>query len=195
MSEEMSKLERTLQRVTALPQATAAPSAPQPEADPHEAALRQTWLSFGRLLEAAEAAAPAQRPLTLPNYPRTVSGPTGRRRWLLATISVVVAASLLLAAVAAMRWNRAGQQPIAVAPPHKTIPAPAVVVPSRASVAHQPSAQAKTSVWDDTIDTQIGQVGRQIALVEHDWRAQADIVDMVQYRLKSVEQEVGEGKF
>ncbi len=201
MSDEMSKRERMLER------ATAVPSAPQPGDDPQEAALGEAWLAFGRLLEAAEASAPPQRPPTLPSYPRAVPSSARRRRWLLATISVVVAASLLIVAIAGRTLNRAGQKPIAAGPSQKTIPASAAVLASQAkrkpfttasSLAgstHQPASVAKTSAWDDAVDTQIAQVGRQMALVEQDWRAQADSLDLIQYRLKSVEEEVGEGKF
>ncbi len=207
MSDEMSKLERTLQRATTIGEVRGNTSAPEPEADSQEAALREAWLTFGRLLEAAEASAPPQRPVTLPSYPRAVSGSGGRRRWRLAMAVIVVAASLLIAVVAARTLNRAAQKPIASGSAQKTMPASAVVVPSQekakpsaaasslAAVTHHPASPAKTPSWDDAVDTQIAQVGRQMALVENDWRARADSLDMVQYRLKSVEQEVGEGKF
>jgi hypothetical protein len=216
MSDAMSKLERTLQRATTSQEVRGNQPAPQPAAESQEAALREAWLGFGRLLEAAESSAPPQRPLRLPSDARAVSWPARRRRWLWATVSVVVAASLLLALVAARTSNRAAQKPIASGSPQKTIPASAVVVPrnapgvaaradskgkpsaaasSLAAATGQAASPAKTSSWDDTVDTRIAQVGRQMALVEQDWRAQADSLDMVQYRLRSVEQEVGEGKF
>jgi hypothetical protein len=207
MSDEMSKLERTLQRATALQGVKGAQSAPQSEADPQEATLREAWLAFGRLLDAAAASAPPQRPLTLPECPRAVSRAARRRRRLWATVSIVVAASLLIVAVAVETSKRAAQKPIASRPPQKTIPASAAVLPAPAKTkpsagasalaadVHQSASLAKTSSWDDAVDTQITQVGRQMALVEQDWRAQADSLDMVQYRLKSVEQEVSEGKF
>ena len=72
---------------------------------------------------------------------------------------------------------------------------PFTTASSLAGSTHQPASVAKTSAWDDAVDTQIAQVGRQMALVEQDWRAQADSLDLIQYRLKSVEEEVGEGKF
>jgi hypothetical protein len=207
MSDEMSKLERMLHR------ATAAPSAPQPGTDPQEAALRKTWLAFGRLLEAAEASAPPQRPLTMPNYPRAISASAGRRRrrWLLATVSLVVAASLLIVVVAARTLNRSfpgnvagvaaranGQKATSALvadrrSQEKTKPTAAA--PSIAAGTHPPASLVKAASWDDAVDTQIAQVSRQMALVEQDWRARADSLDMVQYRLKGIEEEVGEGKF
>jgi hypothetical protein len=110
-----------------------------------------------------------------------------------------VAASLLIVAVAVRTANRAGQKPVAASVtvlPHngpgvngqKTAPA------SKAVVVTQARAEP-TTAWDDTVDTRIAQVGQQMALVEQNWQARADSLDMVQYRLESVEQEVGQGKF
>ena len=241
MSDEMSKLEGTLQRAT-MPQGAALP----PGAEHQEAALRETWLAFGRLLEAAEAGSPPQRPLMLPvgEADRDVSIPrkaarsaTGsligsrRRRRLLATVSIVVAASLLVVAATVRTANRAGQKPVAASVtvlPHKgpgvaagangaagtkladetigpmmaPVSKAAVVTQARAKPTVAPLAETqqaasttKTAAWDDTFDTRIAQVGRQMALVEQNWQARADSLDMVQYRLESVEQEVGQGKF
>jgi hypothetical protein len=226
MSDEMSKLEGTLQRAT-MPQGTALP----PGAEHQEAALRETWLAFGRLLEAAEAAAPPPRPLTLPfgeadhpvSAPRraarsTVGSLAGSRRRLLATVSIVVAASLLVVAVTVRTSNRAGQKPatasvtvlpqkgpgVAAGTNGQTTPASKAVVVTQARAkptvapladTHQAASTTKTAAWDDTFDTRIAQVGQQMALVEQNWQTRADSLDMVQYRLESVEQEVGQGKF
>ena len=127
----------------------------------------------------------------------------------MATVSIVVAASLLVLAITVRMANRAGQKPVAasvtVLPQNgpgeaaganmaggtkgqKTAPASKAVVVTQ--------ARAKpTAAWDDTVDTRIAQVGQQMALVEQNWQARADSLDMVQYRLESVEQEVGQGKF
>ncbi len=84
MSEELEKLQRLLER------ATAAEDAPQNEPDPEAASLREAWIAFGRLLEAAQP--PAETSLGSRPVPPKRSY---RRSWPSAGL---LAASLLICA-------------------------------------------------------------------------------------------------
>ena len=51
----------------------------------------------------------------------------------------------------------------------------------------QPNAgTAKTSTWDDPLETQIASVSQQIRNVEQNWQHRVDDVDLVQYRIDEV---------
>jgi hypothetical protein len=50
----------------------------------------------------------------------------------------------------------------------------------------QPTAAAKSSTWDDAIDTQITAVSQEIDSVQRTWQHRVDDVDLVQYRIDEV---------
>lgn len=189
MNEEMKKLQRQLER------ATARGVDGESELDPQTARLRDAWTALGRLLEAATADAPsldrwAQRP------------PFRPRRWLVPA-TAALAASLLVAALAAWMW-RAGNMPEkpGTAPPAATFAT--VKSPARQQTAEtvaQRSAQvqnprqpepADAPAWDDALDERLAQVGQQVVRFQQDWTSQVAARAVLQYELDQVRADLTE---
>ena len=177
MSADRENMQRSLER------ATAAKDAPQADLDPQTASLREAWLAFGQLLEAAQPATelPLGRWMTTPP-------PARRRRWLL-PVAAVLAASLLIGVVTT--WMlRAANQPQSPGPAPEEIVSTSnhVAAPTREQPAAVPAGNG--SQWDDSLDEQLAQAGQQVAYAQQDQFSGADAFGLVQYRIEQVRAEV-----
>jgi len=176
VSDDLERMQRSLER------ATAAKDAPQADLDPQTASLREAWLTFGQLLEAAQPATelPLDRWMTTP--------PARKRRWLL-PVAAVLAASLLIGVVTT--WMlRATNRPQGPGPaPEQTVATSNHVA---APTPEQPTAAPAVngSQWDDSLDEQLAQAGRQVAYAQQDQFPGADAFGLVQYRIEQVRAEV-----
>jgi hypothetical protein len=194
MSEDYDKLRRLLE------QATDDEDAPADELDPEAASLREAWLGFGRLLDAAQPPA-YDSPLRLGEWQQVSPLPLGEgqgvravlrrrrvHRWLVST-AALVAASLLIGIM--VTWappttDRA--KSASPAAPQTT----AINVPSATLVQQQRQA-AKTAAepqWDDSLDEQIAQIGEQVATARENQLSATDDFASMQYRIEQFRQEV-----
>jgi hypothetical protein len=175
MNSELKALERQLES------ATARDVPPNPSLDQETTSLREAWLAFGQLLEAAQ---PASEPLKLPANPPG----RGRRWWLLVTV-VGLAASLLVAAM--ITWGDGESGPALVL----TVPSADVAVKDV-----QPSAPAKKPVspagsgsalaWDDALDKEITVAGEAVVSAAQDWTHLASAGTTLRYGLEEVQKDI-----
>ncbi len=193
------RLKQMLEEVTAAdtPVAGHAPAGP---CDAEGASLREAWLAFGRLIRAADDSLPAM-PNVLPAGPSTATPiaplKSRRSRWLR---PIAAAAAALLVAVTFGWWiGRDGKQDISgpslaqTGKPEQATPQPEKLSPQAAvarteTAANKPAkaGAAKTSTWDDPLETQIAAVSQQIRNVQQNWQHRVDDVDLVQYRIDEV---------
>ena len=172
MNEELENLERMLERTTA------AEDMPQDDLDGEAARLREGWIAFGRLLEAAQPAETSLRRLPLPRRRPQ------RRLW---SAAGLLAASLVVCGVAMWMLQAPGRtknaSPAAVqtaatgvrqsAPPTKT------------------NKQATTSTglkWDDSFDEQVAQLSQNVIDAEQGSSVWAD-TGAVQSKIEQIQQE------
>jgi hypothetical protein len=196
MSENVNKLQRLLE------QATAAEGASGTDLDPEAASLREAWLDFGRLLEAAQPAA-CELPLLLGDGQQTHSSPlplgerqgvramprrASARRWLFSA-AALVAASLLIGILTTwmpQTMDRpespapATQQTTAINPPD------AVLVQQK----HQATKSGSESKWDDSLDEQLAQVGQQVAYAQQHAYGGSDTYELLRYGIEQMQQEL-----
>jgi len=175
MSEEVEKLQRMLERVTA------AEDVPQHEPDPETASLREAWLAFGHLLEAARL--PAE--MLLDNWPVPPPKRSYRRFW---PAAGVLAASLLICGVAmwalqaTRRIENASLSPAQTASTGVTHSAPV-------KKTQKPAASVNEFQWDDSFDDQVAQVGRQVIDVQQGSYAWTDTGGAVQSKIEQIQQD------
>jgi hypothetical protein len=200
MTADRKRLQRLLEQVTA------AVDAPASDLDPHAQSLREAWLGFGHLLEAAKSAAydvplPLGEWLNLSPLPlgegqrvrvgqRVTALPRRRRarRWLLSA-AALVAASLLIAVVATWTpWTtEQTPSPSPVAPQTAAIKAPgATLVQQQGQTVRTPAEPQ----WDDSLDEQIAQVGQQLTSAQESQLSGTDEFALVQDRIEQFRQEV-----
>ncbi len=197
---EAERLQRMLEGVTAADRAD-----PVPRDEPEAAGLRDAWLAFGRLLDAAEEAQSGNwHPKSVLQSEPPKKQPAKRGRY----VAAFAAAAAALCVALGLGWwlSRGGQpngnggqaivkkdsktdQPQA-APTQQNQPqpiAPTMPVPSIASnETNKPKKSADHSAWDDPIATQITEVSQQIDSVRQTWQHRTDDVDLVQYRIDEV---------
>jgi len=177
VSEDLERMQRSLER------ATSAKEAPQADMDPQTASLRKAWLAFGQLLEAAQPATD----LPLDRW-QTTPPPARKRRWILPA-AAVLAASLLIGVVTTWMLRAANQ-------PQNPCPAPEQMVSTSNHVAtptsEQPAAvpTVNGSQWDDSLDEQLAQAGQQMAYAQQDQFPGADAFGLVQYQIEQVRAEI-----
>jgi len=174
--DDLKNMQRSLER------ATAAKDAPQVGLDSQTASLREAWLAFGRLLEAAQPSTE----LPLDRW-KTTPPPARNRRWILPA-AAVLAASLLVGVVAV--WMlRATNQPQGAGPAPEQMVATSnhVAAPMREQPAAAPAVEG--SEWDDSLDEQLAQAGRQVAYAQQDQFPGADTFGLVQYQIEQVRAE------
>ena len=107
---------------------------------------------------------------------------------------MAAAAAALLVAVAFGWWiGRDGKQDNREPSLARNAPRRNRPQPRRAGAGEQPANEAsrrprtaKTSTWDDPLETQIASVSQQISNVEQNWQHRVDDVDLVQYRIDEV---------
>ncbi len=178
-----SDLETSLR---SLEEATAAGDKPSDLLDPETASLREAWLAFGEMLEAAQPPRSAS-PLPLGEGPRARAAPSRRRRYrprLL--VAGLLAASLLIAVAAIWMRSAVDRQDNPVAPPKQiasTKHHKHQVAPSQTSRAKSVST-ADEPQWDDSLDEQLEQVGWQMLCVQENQAFRTDVFGQAQYRLE-----------
>jgi hypothetical protein len=197
---DVERLQRMLEEVTASDRAH-----PAPHDDPEAAGLREAWLAFGRLLEAADEAQSGNWNPEIVRQKEPLRTQPAERGRLLAPM-VAAAAAICLAIGLGWWMSRSGQpngngpavvrtqqkpdQPQDVRPPQPKPVVPNVPAPSVAqgetNKPQQATAATKSSVWDDAIDTQITALSQQIDLVRQTWQHRVDDADLVQYRIDEV---------
>jgi hypothetical protein len=175
VSDELERLEQMLQR------ATAAADGPPDDLDGETARLREGWLAFARLLEAAEPPAEASfRRLPLPRK---------RSQCRLWSAAGLLAASLLFCAVAMWILQRpSGAKNAPPAPVQLAATDAQGRLPNRPlSIAENPKAPVPD--WNDSFDEQFTQLGRQVIDAQQGSSAWADAGAAVQTRIEEIQQE------
>lgn len=184
-NQDIQRLKQMLEEATAADTSVAG--------DAETASLHEAWLAFGQLIRAADASLPAMPNVALSVAPQKPC----RSRW---PGPIAAAAALLLAAVTLGWWIRHdGKQDnrepslAQTAAPQQAIPQPEIATNKNAvagtnnATNKKPTATtAKTSTWDDPLETQLASVSRQIRAVEQNWQHRVDDVDLVQYRIDDV---------
>jgi hypothetical protein len=170
MNDEIERLCEQLER------ATAAGCEPDAATDAEAAALRETWLALGRMLDAAAPADDAMPEMQLP-----------RRRtpscwWWAAPI----AAAVCLLVAAAVAWlptaTTPSQTPVEVAA--RTGPEPS---PAAQSLRHENGL-----AWDDSLDEEIAQAGQKIlSIAQEPYRLRASESPLAE-RLKAMDRDLTE---
>lgn len=177
MSDELENLQRSLE------QATAPIGERQGNLDPQTAEWRETWLAFGQLLGTEElSAGPSLARLTMPTAPR--------RHRRLAAISGLLVAAVSLAAVAA--WLMiAGSRQLPVGPsPENVAVKTHQGATAPAATPERPAPANDIPQWNDTIDDQLAQVGRQVIRVQQRQLWQDNAVSTLQYGVEQLQQEI-----
>jgi hypothetical protein len=194
MSEDINKLRQMLERATAVEDASVG------ELDQETVALREAWLSFGQLLEAAgprDGAAvelPQQLAYELSQYKDIAFAKAVPRRarpysWSL-SVGVLVAASLLMGFFLTTWAPRGVDEPRNASP--DGMQTAAIKADDRALVQQkQPATVADELRWDDTLDEQIDQVGQQVLYAE---QRPGDAVAMLEYNIEQMQQELDENR-
>jgi hypothetical protein len=175
MNSELKALERQLESATSrdIPR-NASP-------DQETTSLREAWLAFGQLLEAAQ---PASEPLKLPAVPPG----RGRRWWLLATV-VGLAASLLVAATITWSGGRAGSAVVLTGPPVNV----AVKRAEPSAPAKKPASPAGSGsalAWDDALDKEITVAGQAVVSAAQDGTHLAGAGTTLRYGLEAVQKDI-----
>jgi hypothetical protein len=190
MKDTINELQRELE------QATSCGAATEGELREETAQLRETWLAFGRLLEAAS-------PPTQPTFHHWTMPRARSKRWLVPALAAVAASLLAMAAISGI-WRagaRSGQPdggqeqasksalpPPAVKPPLEAIvqgPAPAPRLLQAESAAN--AAEAVVAIeWDDSFDEQVVEVGRRVVRVQEEWSSHSAARALVQQGLEQV---------
>jgi hypothetical protein len=178
MSDELNKMER------ALAQITAPVTARRRDLPPEAQQLRDAWLAFGQLLEAAQA--PAAPPVERPPVPR----PSRSRRPLI--VAAAVAASLLVAV--GVYWACCGPGGSAVVPvaPDKMAASPVQNQNKAVTSNHivrQSTAAAGELKWDDKLDEQIRQTAQAATLAQIDGLRGVDAFDAMGYQIEETKQD------
>lgn len=174
MNDEMNKMQRLLEEVTA------AGNAPSEAPDPEIASLREAWLAFGQLLEGVE---PASDISALPQAgqgqgerDRPMPRPAQTWRWLLPTTGLL-AASLLVAVAMAWMLRDGGLQEAAAPAPVQT-------------ASNTARSQSGSVEWDDSFDEQVAQLGQQVIAVRENQHFRVDDFALMEYRIEQFRQEV-----
>ncbi len=194
MNDSTEKLLRDLEAVTGRG------DPPEGDLDAHVAPLREGWLSFGRLLDAAQAALPE------PDQAWPIAPPARRTRWRAAAL-VAVAASLLVAATAALALRAIktrdtvdpsggtifARQPESVPEaPRRPVKKDVVPGPIERTPREAP-AIAAAPAWDDSLDDAITSAGQSLVRIEQDWTSTGGRLDEVQAEIQQMRREVEGG--
>jgi hypothetical protein len=192
MNDKRTGLEQTLE------QATAPSDAPQRDLGPEAQSLREAWLAFGRLLEAAQPHdnVPLLRRSSARQNLRSLLG----LRQAVAHVAkkyglaAALAASLLIG-VSIYWMSDHGAAPSGVPPTADQTVTTQGVKPSAAAVAQNPAVPAAGDLqWDDSFDQQIAEAGQSVALAQSDLAHAFDASDLVRYQLYQTEQEFEKNK-
>ncbi len=199
MDNDIQSLKRMLEEATA---SCTEPTSGHPgeAVDAETASLRETWLAFGKLVEAANAALPGPTVPQVQTVPRdeTPTTPTprplmgdGRKRRMLASLAVTAAAAVVV--VGLSLWMGRATKPVDDGTSIvKTLPAK--TLPSQATPLHKaepvptmkPTKPAAAPTWDDPLETEVASISRQIIAVKQTWRHRTDEVDIAQDELDEI---------
>jgi hypothetical protein len=180
-----------------LKQATAPGDTPADDLGPEAQSLREAWLAFGQLLEAAEprdSDSLLPRSDGVPLLQRSSARQDGRavlgsrqavaHRGRNIGLLVALAASLLIGLSVYWLWGGAER--------------PGGVVPAGGNMATGTTNRAAPAAgelrWDDSLDQQIAQAGQGVALARSDLAHGFDATDFARDRLRQTEQDLEKSK-
>ena len=178
-----------------LDQATAAGDKPSERLDPETASLREAWLAFGEMLEAAQ---PPSFASPLPTNLRSVPGEgpgvraafsRRRRHWPRLLAAGLLAASLLIAVAAIWTTSAASRRDNPDGTRQQTVSNNRRAAPLQKSRAKSVST-ADAPQWDDSLDEQFEQVGWQMLCVQENQAFRTDAFGQAQYRLEQFREAV-----
>jgi hypothetical protein len=177
------------QSLRALEEATAIGDRPTEQLDAETASLREAWLAFGEMLEAAQSPAYVS-PILPEERPGLMAAPRhGRRRWQRLLAAGLLAASLLVAA--ATIWTVSGPER-----QEKRAGAPTQTVKTTNHGAPTPKRRAESTStanvpqWDDSLDEQFEQLSWQMLCVQENQAFRTDAFGRAQYRLEQLRETV-----
>ena len=176
MKNDIEQMQRLLEK------ATDAGSAPPDELDPETASLREAWLAFGQMLEAAPAACLAA----------AFAGEAEGKEQIVGVLAAgLLAASLLIGVVAVWMLHGASRQ----ADPTPTTNEMASTNPIKnvapATQANSPTvAKADEPQWDDSLDERLSQIGWQVTCAQQNQLFRTDTFGVVQYRVEQLRQAI-----
>ena len=192
MNDELRKLEHQLEQATPFP-GEGAESSPDVLLDCQTASLREGWLIFGQLLEAAQPT--PDEPLKLAAFSsHGTMGPAATRRSPHAqgsrAVVSVVAASLLIGVTLMWSVLETTSSNLMVKP---SKPVPPTAEDTESNVVQPQHAIELTEVdlqWDDPLDQQIARAGQELTRVEQDWYYVDDAFASVSYALEQTGEEI-----
>jgi hypothetical protein len=170
-----------------LDEATAAGDRGPEGLDEDTASLREAWLAFGEMLEAAQPAS-----LVSPRLSEVRSATKAarmRRRWQRLLTAGLLAASLLVA-TATIWMLSGGNHPgnSAGAPKQMAGTNPKVAPLQKGSTKSVAAADAPQ--WDDSLDEQFEQVGWRMLCVQENQAFRTDAFEHAQYRLEQLRETI-----
>ncbi|MCP5112261.1 MAG: hypothetical protein GY953_15665 [bacterium] len=159
MNEDLNRLQHDLEQATAV-------DAPDAPLEPRTAALRESWLLLGQLIEAAQPV--PDEPLKLKRFP--VEPRRGTHTGSPRTVVAVLAASMLVTVTLAWSLTQNASQDIVTKPTDS-----------------QPPLDVQ---WDDSLDEQIALAGEQLTRVQQDWHSLDDALASVAYAVEEFGEEL-----
>jgi hypothetical protein len=178
-----------------LEDATAAGDRPEVQLDAETAPLREAWLAFGEMLEAAQ---PPNFSSPLPTNLRSVPGegpgvgaaPSRRRRcWQRLLAAGLLAASLLVAATTIWLLSGGNCRDNPTAAPGQMASTKQQAAPSQKARAKSVSV-TDAPQWDDSLDEQFEQVNWQMLCVRGNEAFRTDAFGQAQYRLERLRETI-----
>jgi hypothetical protein len=173
--------------------ATARDVPPNALLDQETTSLREAWLAFGQLLEAAQPA---------PDQPlKCLSEPPGRgRRWWRLAAIVGLAASLLVAATIFWSARRTEPAGVVTAPSvevavSRTEPAAPAAERAPQEKPSSPVAPGSALAWDDTLDKEITVAGQAVVSADQESPLLAGASVPVRYGLEEIEKDIENSPF
>jgi hypothetical protein len=172
-----------------LEEATAGDDRPAEQLDAETASLREAWLAFGEMLEAAQPPAFIS-PLPLGVGPGVRAAPSRirRYRWRLLAAGLL-AASLLIAAATIWMLSSANRQNNPAGEPKQMAKTNQQGVPSP-RVNAKGGSTADVLKWDDSLDEQFEQLGWQMLCIQENQAFRTDAFGQAQYRLEQLRETI-----
>jgi hypothetical protein len=167
-----------------LEQATAAGEESADNLDPETAQLREAWLAFGQMLDAATP------PAALSTDHWKTPPPAQLRYWRLPAVGLL-AASLLIA-VAAISMLRDTKPAVSTGPATVTTAAnnPRAVSPKTHTQAKQTKSASDEPQWDDSFDDQVAQVSWDMTCARQNQLFRTDSFGIIEYQLEQASQAI-----
>jgi hypothetical protein len=170
-----------------LEEATAAGDDPAERLDPETASLREAWLTFGELLEAAQPRDFSAARLAEVRADMRIA--RMRRRWQRLLAAGLLAASLLVAIATIWMLSNTNDRDKPTVTPTQMAGTKDPVAPSQKA---QPKsvAAADTPQWDDAFDEKVEQVRWQMFCVQENQTFRTDAFGQAQYRLEQLSETI-----